>query len=141
MYFTAHGRALPCCIAPFSVRGYSNYTLGNATQESLREIWNSPAYRDFRTACCRRCPRPHARIVGCDGACSLVIPTLNEAETIGAVIREIPAALRGTSSSPIAAARMAPRRLRLRGARVIDTGRGYGRACALGAAAADPACG
>jgi MoaA/NifB/PqqE/SkfB family radical SAM enzyme len=48
MYFTAHGRALPCCIAPFSVRGYSNYTLGDATQSSLRDIWNSPAYRDFR---------------------------------------------------------------------------------------------
>ena len=50
MYFTAHGRALPCCIAPFSVRGYSNYTLGDATQHSLREIWNSPAYREFRTS-------------------------------------------------------------------------------------------
>jgi MoaA/NifB/PqqE/SkfB family radical SAM enzyme len=49
MYFTAHGRALPCCIAPFSVRGYSNYTLGDATQQDLREIWNSEAYRDFRT--------------------------------------------------------------------------------------------
>ena len=50
MYFTAHGRALPCCIAPFSVRGYSNYTLGDAMQQDLREIWNSPAYRDFRTS-------------------------------------------------------------------------------------------
>ena len=50
MYFTAHGRALPCCIAPFSVRGYSNYTLGDATQASLREIWNGDAYRDFRTS-------------------------------------------------------------------------------------------
>jgi MoaA/NifB/PqqE/SkfB family radical SAM enzyme len=50
MYFTAHGRALPCCIAPFSVRGYSNYTLGDATQDSLRDIWNSPAYRDFRSS-------------------------------------------------------------------------------------------
>jgi MoaA/NifB/PqqE/SkfB family radical SAM enzyme len=49
MYFTAHGRALPCCIAPFSARGYENYTLGDATQQSLRDIWNSPAYRDFRT--------------------------------------------------------------------------------------------
>jgi MoaA/NifB/PqqE/SkfB family radical SAM enzyme len=49
MYFTAHGRALPCCIAPFSARGYENYTLGDATQQELREIWNSPAYRDFRT--------------------------------------------------------------------------------------------
>ncbi len=50
MYFTAHGRALPCCIAPFSARGYSNYTLGDATQQDLREIWNSPAYRNFRTS-------------------------------------------------------------------------------------------
>ena len=50
MYFTAHGRALPCCIAPFSARGYDNYTLGDATQDTLREIWNSPAYQGFRTA-------------------------------------------------------------------------------------------
>jgi MoaA/NifB/PqqE/SkfB family radical SAM enzyme len=50
MYFTANGRALPCCIAPFSQRGYENYTLGNATQESLRDIWNGPAYRSFREA-------------------------------------------------------------------------------------------
>ncbi len=50
MYFTAHGRALPCCIAPFSARGYDSYTLGDATQDSLREIWNSPAYQGFRTA-------------------------------------------------------------------------------------------
>ncbi len=48
MYFTAHGRALPCCIAPFSARGYENYTLGDATQQDLRDIWNSPAYRGFR---------------------------------------------------------------------------------------------
>ena len=50
MYFTAHGRALPCCIAPFSARGYENYTLGDATQQSLRDMWNSPAYQGFRTA-------------------------------------------------------------------------------------------
>ena len=50
MYFTAHGRALPCCIAPFSVRGYGNYTLGDATQDTLREIWDSPAYRAFRSS-------------------------------------------------------------------------------------------
>jgi radical SAM protein with 4Fe4S-binding SPASM domain len=50
MYFTANGRALPCCIAPFSQRGYENYTLGDATQQSLREIWNGPAYVDFRKA-------------------------------------------------------------------------------------------
>jgi len=50
MYFTAHGRALPCCIAPFSARGYSNYTLGDATQQSLREIWNGDLYQEFRTS-------------------------------------------------------------------------------------------
>jgi MoaA/NifB/PqqE/SkfB family radical SAM enzyme len=48
MYFTANGRALPCCIAPFSQRGYENYTLGDATLQSLREIWNGAAYSDFR---------------------------------------------------------------------------------------------
>jgi MoaA/NifB/PqqE/SkfB family radical SAM enzyme len=63
MYFTANGRALPCCIAPFSQNGYENYTLGDATQQSLREIWNGPAYREFRAAlqsdapprCCSGC--------------------------------------------------------------------------------------
>ncbi|MBV9734631.1 MAG: SPASM domain-containing protein [Acidisphaera sp.] len=50
MYFTAHGRALPCCIAPFSARGYESYTLGDATQQTLREIWNGPAYQEFRAA-------------------------------------------------------------------------------------------
>jgi MoaA/NifB/PqqE/SkfB family radical SAM enzyme len=63
MYFTANGRALPCCIAPFSQQGYENYTLGNATQQTLQEIWNGPAYRRFREAlrsntparCCANC--------------------------------------------------------------------------------------
>jgi MoaA/NifB/PqqE/SkfB family radical SAM enzyme len=50
MYITANGRALPCCIAPFSQRGYENYTLGDATQQTLREIWSGEAYRDFRDA-------------------------------------------------------------------------------------------
>jgi MoaA/NifB/PqqE/SkfB family radical SAM enzyme len=63
MYFTANGRALPCCIAPFSQRGYEHYTLGDATQQTLRDIWNGPAYREFRAAlisdeppsCCANC--------------------------------------------------------------------------------------
>ena len=50
MYFTAHGRAIPCCIAPFSMRGYDAFTLGDASQESLRSIWNGPRYQDFRSA-------------------------------------------------------------------------------------------
>jgi radical SAM protein with 4Fe4S-binding SPASM domain len=48
MYFTAHGRALPCCIAPFSARGYESYTLGDAKTQTLPEIWNSDAYTQFR---------------------------------------------------------------------------------------------
>jgi MoaA/NifB/PqqE/SkfB family radical SAM enzyme len=63
MYVTANGRALPCCIAPFSQRGYENYTLGDATQETLRAIWNGPTYQSFRAAlhsqsppnCCASC--------------------------------------------------------------------------------------
>ncbi|MGA8652789.1 MAG: SPASM domain-containing protein [Xanthobacteraceae bacterium] len=39
---------MPCCIAPFSQRGYENYTLGDAAQLTLREIWAGEAYRDFR---------------------------------------------------------------------------------------------
>jgi MoaA/NifB/PqqE/SkfB family radical SAM enzyme len=50
MYFTAHGKALPCCIAPFSMRGYGSFTLGDATQETLRQIWNGPRYQEFRRA-------------------------------------------------------------------------------------------
>ena len=68
---------------------------------------------------------------------TVVIPTLNEAGTIGHVIREIPpdfagdiiiadsGSTDGTQAIAIAA-----------GARVLDTGRGYGRACAMGATAA-----
>lgn len=50
MYFTANGRALPCCIAPFAQHGYDNYTLGDATQEDLRSIWNGARYQAFRAA-------------------------------------------------------------------------------------------
>ena len=50
MYFTANGRALPCCIAPFSQHGYDNYTLGHAGRQSLHDIWNGTAYRNFRAA-------------------------------------------------------------------------------------------
>jgi MoaA/NifB/PqqE/SkfB family radical SAM enzyme len=64
MYFTAHGRALPCCIAPFSVRGYSNYTLGDATQKQLHEIWNSAAYQEFRTALLSDAPPAPCRNCG-----------------------------------------------------------------------------
>ncbi len=58
MYFTAHGRALPCCVAPFSQRGYDGFTLGDATQQSLREIWNGERYQAFRRALLSPDPAP-----------------------------------------------------------------------------------
>lgn len=58
MYFTAHGRAIPCCIAPFALRGYENFTLGDATQDSLRAIWSGERYRDFRRRLLSTVPPP-----------------------------------------------------------------------------------
>lgn len=58
MYITAQGRALPCCIAPFSMRGYDSFTLGDATQQTLREIWNGAKYQDFRAALLSDTPAP-----------------------------------------------------------------------------------
>ena len=63
MYITANGRALPCCIAPFSQRGYEHYTLGDATQQSLRDIWNGVDYRSFRDALLS--DRPPTACAGC----------------------------------------------------------------------------
>ncbi len=72
---------------------------------------------------------------------AVIIPTLNEAATIGAVVREIPRTFAadivvadgGSTDGTQEAARDA-------GARVVEAGRGYGRACSAGAAAADPGC-
>jgi MoaA/NifB/PqqE/SkfB family radical SAM enzyme len=64
MYFTAHGRALPCCIAPFSMRGYDAFTLGDATQQTLREIWNGERYRDFRAGLLGDVPPPACESCG-----------------------------------------------------------------------------
>ena len=71
---------------------------------------------------------------------TVIIPTLNEVGTIANVIGEIPPEFAGDiivadsgSTDGTQRAAMAA------GARVIDTGRGYGRACAMGAASADPA--
>jgi radical SAM protein with 4Fe4S-binding SPASM domain len=58
MYITANGRVLPCCIAPFSMKGYSSFTLGDATQTSLREIWNGPDYQRFREGLLSSAPPP-----------------------------------------------------------------------------------
>ena len=63
MYFTANGRALPCCIAPFSSHGYENYTLGDATKQRVEDIWNGPAYQSFRAALLS--DRPPAACANC----------------------------------------------------------------------------
>jgi glycosyltransferase involved in cell wall biosynthesis len=74
------------------------------------------------------------------GGVTVVIPTLNEAESIGAVIAEMPSAIvgrvivadGGSADGTIEVARRA-------GAEVIAAGHGYGRACLAGAQAADRA--
>jgi MoaA/NifB/PqqE/SkfB family radical SAM enzyme len=58
MYITANGRVLPCCIAPFSMKGYGAFTLGDATQSSLREIWNGAEYQQFREGLLTSAPPP-----------------------------------------------------------------------------------
>lgn len=76
---------------------------------------------------------PHA------GTVTVVIPTFNEAESIGAVVAELPRAIvdrvivvdGGSRDGTQARAEMA-------GAEVIEVGRGYGRACLAGAQAAQP---
>jgi glycosyltransferase involved in cell wall biosynthesis len=76
-------------------------------------------------------------------AIAVIIPTLNEAQSIKGVVEEIPGGLvheiivvdGGSSDGTAAAAESA-------GARVIVSDRrGYGRACAVGAAAASTECG
>jgi glycosyltransferase involved in cell wall biosynthesis len=93
--------------------------------------------------------RAEARSASADAVCgggaarfrptsvSIVIPTFNEADSIGFVLDEFPPDYRadlivadGGSSD------FTQEIARAHGARVIDAGRGYGRACALGAAAA-----
>lgn len=58
MYITANGRVLPCCIAPFSMKGYDSFTLGDSTQRSLREIWNGEEYKGFREGLLTSSPPP-----------------------------------------------------------------------------------
>jgi MoaA/NifB/PqqE/SkfB family radical SAM enzyme len=58
MYITANGRVLPCCIAPFSMKGYGAFTLGDASQQTLREIWNGGEYQRFREGLLTSAPPP-----------------------------------------------------------------------------------
>jgi glycosyltransferase involved in cell wall biosynthesis len=72
---------------------------------------------------------------------AVVIPTWNEAEAIGPVVAEVLA--QGVGEVIVADGSSADgtgEQAAEAGARVIDCGRGYGRACAMGAAAAKPEC-
>ncbi len=65
----------------------------------------------------------------------VVIPTWNEASAIGAVLRELPRDIAGDIVVADGGSADGTREVaRAAGARVIEAGRGYGRACALGAA-------
>lgn len=72
---------------------------------------------------------------------AVVIPAWNEAEAIGPVVAEV---LREGVGEVIVAdggsTDGTPEAARAAGARVLGAGRGYGRACAEGAAAASPGC-
>ncbi len=62
-YVTANGRALPCCIAPFTDAPYESTVLGDALRTSIAEVWNGEGYRRWRAQmlegeppeACRRC--------------------------------------------------------------------------------------
>jgi glycosyltransferase involved in cell wall biosynthesis len=73
---------------------------------------------------------------------AVVIPTLNEVESIGAVIAEIPKSIvREIIVADSGSTDGTPDAARAAGARVLTLPeRGYGRACAAAAAAADGAC-
>ena len=76
---------------------------------------------------------PHA------GSVTVIIPTFNEAESIGAVVAELPRAIVGRVIVVDGGSRDDTRaRAEKAGAAVIDAGRGYGRACLAGAQAAQP---
>ena len=142
MYITANGRVLPCCIAPFSMKGYGAFTLGDATQSTLRDIWNGAEYQRFREGLLTSAPparlqqlRPPLEPLT-QRSCppiSIIIPALNEAESIGHVVASMPWHLiaecivvdNGSTDATAAIAQQA-------GARVIQSPRGYGAACLAG---------
>ncbi|CAN5694506.1 hypothetical protein BH24CHL1_BH24CHL1_16390 [soil metagenome] len=63
-YITATGDLLPCCFIPFiNASSEPAYVLGNLFEQPVDEIWNGPAYQEFRARfqsdepfeCCRSC--------------------------------------------------------------------------------------
>jgi MoaA/NifB/PqqE/SkfB family radical SAM enzyme len=62
-YVTAHGKVLPCCIAPFAHADFPGMVLGDLREAGLDEIWSGEKYQAFRARllsddphpCCRNC--------------------------------------------------------------------------------------
>lgn len=62
-YVTAHGKVLPCCIAPFAHQDFHGMVLGDLKEQSLEQIWQGERYQEFRARlqsdephpCCRTC--------------------------------------------------------------------------------------
>lgn len=62
-YITSRGAVLPCCFVSFVARDQAPFTLGNAFQQPLLEIWNGERYQEFRRrfvsdnppSCCSGC--------------------------------------------------------------------------------------
>ena len=63
IYVTAHGKVLPCCIAPFAHQDFQSLVLGDLTEQSLEDVWHGERYQEFRRRhqsnephpCCRTC--------------------------------------------------------------------------------------
>ncbi len=69
MYFTAHGRALPCCIAPFSMRGYSQlHARRRHPAEPPRHLERCPPIGISAPPCSPTRRRSPARAAVCAGA-------------------------------------------------------------------------
>jgi radical SAM protein with 4Fe4S-binding SPASM domain len=62
-YVTAHGKVLPCCIAPFAHQDFQSLVLGDLNRQSLEDVWRGERYQEFRRRhqtdephpCCRTC--------------------------------------------------------------------------------------
>ena len=64
VYLTAHGTALPCCIAPFTEAPFDSIRLGNYLQEGVAAVWHGPAYQRFREQLYSSEPPPSCRNCG-----------------------------------------------------------------------------
>jgi MoaA/NifB/PqqE/SkfB family radical SAM enzyme len=62
-YITANGNALPCCISPFATSDYNSLKLGNVFENPFTELWNAPAYQQWRERLLS--DEPHPACAGC----------------------------------------------------------------------------